>query len=370
MSLTASSALEGSAIDEFALIRRYFESHATEKLARDGAGNALATDVALGIGDDCALLRPRAGCVAAVTTDTLVAGRHFPLETPPHAIGWKALAVSLSDLAAMAAEPQAFVLALTLPEVDANWLEAFAAGLFELAGACGIALVGGDTTRGPLTLNITAIGQVPERQALRRSGARIGDVICVTGTLGDAALALQRLKLNRVDSASAHDAFGHDALTTRDAESAVKDALSADAWLQRRLDYPTPRLKAGVLLRDIARAAIDLSDGLAGDLGHILVASGVGAEIDADALPMSSAFAQLHDAGERLRLQAAGGDDYELCICLPPAQLERAQALLKSDADIVLTSIGRIVAGRGITWLDSQIRQLDFKLGGYDHFRS
>ncbi|MDB5985972.1 MAG: thiL [Nevskia sp.] len=320
-----------SVINEFTLIRRYF------------ARVSETADVALGIGDDCALLRPIAGCVAALTTDTLVAGRHFPIETAAHAIGWKALAVNLSDLAAMGAEPQAFLLALTLPEFDASWLEQFADGLHALARDAGIHLIGGDTTRGPLAITITAIGQVPEALALRRSGAQVGDVVCVTGTLGDAALALQLLQ-------------------TPDSMHPTTDA---HRQLRARLDYPTPRLAAGLCLREFATAAIDLSDGLAGDIGHILAASNVGAEIAVQDLPMSPAFAQQHAPSQRLQLQVAGGDDYELCVCIPPQRLREAQAALA----LALTPIGRITAAPGLRWFDASGHSMTVELSGYDHFK-
>jgi thiamine-monophosphate kinase len=328
-------------INEFDLIRQYFD--------QPGLADA-ADSIALGIGDDCALLRPIAGHVAAITTDTLVAGRHFSADTPAHAIGWKSLAVSLSDLAAIGATPQAFLLALTLPEFNASWLADFAAGLHALCNETSIHLIGGDTTRGPLTINITAIGQVPEMQALRRAGAKPGDFVCVTGTLGDAALALRLTKppLSLADDLSDASSF----------------ALYEN--LQKRLDYPTPRLAEGIRLRGIASAAIDLSDGLAGDLRHILDASNVGVEINVDDLPMSPAFEWFHDHRQRLQLQASGGDDYELCVCIPPQRLAEAQAAVGH----LLKPVGRITARTGLRWLDHNGAVLNVELKGYDHFRS
>jgi len=323
-------------INEFDLIRRYF----------DQPGLASADSIALGIGDDCALLRPVAGHVAAITTDTLVAGRHFPVDTSAHAIGWKSLAVNLSDIAAMGATPQAFLLALTLPEFNAEWLADFAAGLYVLAKDAGIRLIGGDTTRGPLSINITAIGQLPEKLALRRADAKPGDLVCVTGTLGDAALALR--------------------LSKHPQSSADASIIASHEGLRKRLDYPSPRLSEGIQLRGIASAAIDLSDGLAGDLQHILDASNVGAEIIADDLPMSPAFRQLHKRDQRLELQAAGGDDYELCVCIPPQQLAEAQAAVGH----VLKPVGRITAQTGLRWLDHNGAVLNVELKAYDHFRS
>jgi thiamine-monophosphate kinase len=310
-------------MDEFALIRRYFAELSPRR-----------ADVLLGIGDDCALLQPAAGMQLAVTSDTLVAGRHFPPATAPADIGWKSLAVNLSDLAAMGAEPRWFTLALTLPESDPQWLEGFAGGLRELALASGIALVGGDTTRGPLSITITAMGEVSPGQALRRDGARPGDRICVTGTLGDAALALRLL-----------------------------DRPGFPSQLRQRLDRPTPRIAAGLALRGLATAALDISDGLAGDLGHILAASGVGAEIDLRALPGSAHFNGLAPSAERTEFMLRGGDDYELCVCLPPEAVEEAQQRL----DVPLTEIGRITAEPGLRSVDASGTQPQDACG-YRHF--
>lgn len=326
-------------MDEFALIHRYFE-----------ALTPAAPDVVLGIGDDCALLRPAPGEDLALTCDTLVAGRHFPRRTAPADIGWKALAVNLSDLAAMAATPRWFTLALTLPEDDEAWLAGFAEGLRAMALQGGIALVGGDTTRGPLSITITAIGSLPRGAALRRSGARPGDLVCVTGTLGDAALGLARTGFPSAAEAGERQPC---AQTQHD-----------EAWLRARLDRPMPRIAAGLALRGLATAAIDLSDGLAGDLAHILHASGVGADVEAERLPMSEAFARQHEPRERLRLQAGGGDDYELCVTVPPARLAEAQAALA----LPLTAVGRITAEPGLRWHDAQGRAIDTAVTGYRHF--
>ena len=315
-------------MDEFTLIRRHFAMLSSPR-----------EDVALGIGDDAALLSVPPGEELVVTSDMLIAGRHFPLETTPADIGWKALAVNLSDLAAMGAQARWFTLAVSLPEVDEAWLLEFTRGLRELAQASGVALVGGDTTRGPLTLTITAMGTVPAGQALRRSGARPGDAIFVSGTLGDAALALRQWQ----------------------GGSAVRTAR--EKQLRQRLDRPTPRLALGLALRGIASAAIDLSDGLAGDLGHILAASGVGASLDAQALPMSDAFADLVPDALRGRdeLQLTGGDDYELCVCVPPEHIVAAERL-------ALTRIGRIEAEPGLRLIDADGRSQPFTSTGYRHF--
>lgn len=309
-------------MDEFELIRHHFADLAP-----------VGEDVSLGIGDDCALLAVPAHQELAITTDTLVAGRHFPLQTAPYDIGWKSLAVSLSDLAAMGAEPRAFLLALTLEHADAHWLAEFARGLRTLARRYRVALVGGDTTRGGLNINITAIGTVPRGRALRRSGARVGDAVCVTGSLGDAALGLQRWDRN-------------------------------ERALRTRLDRPEPRVAAGLALRDLAHAAIDLSDGLAGDLAHVLTASGVGAQIEAERLPMSVDFEQLCAASSRLALQVQGGDDYELCVCLPPDRVEAARSAL----DVPLTEIGRITTAPGLRFVDRAGATIEMSPHGYRHF--
>lgn len=310
-------------IDEFALIRRYFAA-----LTPAGA------DVALGIGDDCALLRVAAGEELAVTTDTLVAGRHFSLDNGPYDIGWKSLAVNLSDLAAMGAQPRWFTLALTLEQADEAWLGEFARGLGALARAQGIALVGGDTTRGPLSISITAMGTVACGGALRRAGAQVGDLVCVTGSLGDAAYALRK-----------------------------RTQLPLDAALRARLDRPEPRIAAGLALRELAHAAIDLSDGLAGDLSHLLAASGVGAVIRAAALPGAPAVLACTPS-DRLALQARGGDDYELCVCLPPERLEAARARL----EVPLTVIGEVLSEPGLRFVDASGATITVPPHGYRHF--
>jgi thiamine-monophosphate kinase len=364
-------------MDEFALIRQHF------------AGLTPPTpDVVLGIGDDAALIVPPPGFELAITTDTLVAGRHFPETTTAYDIGWKSLAVNLSDLAAMGAQPRWFQLSLTMPDENPVWLKGFAAGLGELARASGITLTGGDTTRGPLSVSITAIGIVAASKAIRRIGAQPGDLVCVTGTLGDAALALRFLT---DQSWKAYDdaiePLEHPIKPNINAEGAVvagilpplpRLAVSATDRVARpnsgspdfdflygRLDRPQPRVVAGLALRDHAHAAIDLSDGLAGDLQHVLDASGVGAAIELDHLPMSPAFAGLSRRGERLRLQAAGGDDYELCVCIPPECFDAADAAL---GDLPLTPIGRIVHTPGLRWLDADGKTVEGPAHGYRHF--
>jgi thiamine-monophosphate kinase len=309
-------------LDEFALIRRHF--------ARPASGI-----VTLGIGDDAALLQPPEDCETVVACDTLVAGRHFAGDADPADIGWKALNVNLSDLAAMGAEADAFLLALTLPEADEDWLAAFAGGLREAADAGGVCLAGGDTTRGPLTITITAIGHLPRNSALRRDGARDGDLLAVTGTLGDAGAALA----------------GH-----------------ADAELQRRLHRPRARLEAGRVLRGLARAAIDVSDGLLADVGHICRASRVGAAVRADRLPASEALAALAVPEEhRLAWQCGAGDDYELAVAISPQALDAAQAACL-DIGVPLSVIGRFVVGERARLFDAEGKEYNGITNGYSHF--
>lgn len=314
-------------MNEFDLIRRYFAELTPEK---DENG------VVRGIGDDAAILQVPEGHELIVTTDTLVAGRHFEARADPAGIGWKSLAVNLSDLAAMGAEARWVTLALTIEEADEDWLAAFAAGFGELAARHRVSLVGGDTTRGPLSLTVTAMGVVPAGTALRRDGALAGDVVCVTGTLGDAALALR---------------LGED--------------LNAPG-LRARLDRPQPRLAAGLALRGLAHAAIDLSDGLAGDLGHVLRASDVGARIVVDQLPAARDFLRHLTADmSRVALQAQGGDDYELCVCLPPDRVEAARAALEG---LPLTVVGEIMAERGLRFVDGAGATIAVPSHGYRHF--
>ena len=313
-------------LTEFALIARYFSG-----LDR-GAG------VLLGVGDDAALLAgPGPDEALAVTVDTLVEGVHFAPGCDPEALGHKLLAVNLSDLAAMGAEPAWATLALTLPAVDEAWLAALSAGLAALAREHGIALVGGDTTHGPLSLTLTAAGRVPPALALRRGGARPGDAVCVTGTLGDAALALR-------------DPPGLDAATR--------------AALRARLDRPTPRLAAGRALRGLAAAAIDLSDGLAADLGHVLDASGVGATVELARLPLAAPLAALAGAGD-WALPLGGGDDYELCFTLPEAGLEE---LARRDLGVAWTRIGTIDGDPGLRLVAPDGSRYTPPRAGYDHF--
>ena len=297
-------------------------------------------DVVLGIGDDAALLQVPAGRELAVAMDTLNAGVHFPSRTAPADIGWKALAVNLSDLAAMAAEPAWCTLSLSLPDDDAAWVEGFLDGFLDLAVRHEVALVGGDTTRGPLSVCVTVHGFVAPGRALRRDGARAGDGIWVTGTLGDAAAALAWLER------------GGD----------------VDAALRARLDRPMPRVGVGLALAGLAHACIDVSDGLLADLTHVCEASGVGAIVEVDRLPASPAFAALAgDASSRRHWQAAGGDDYELCFTAPPGRRDELVSAL-SSAGMPATCIGRIEQGGGVRALLDDGGQWRPAGIGYRHF--
>ena len=342
---------------EFELIERFFKrDHAQagasiSPSATDSIANA--GPVVLGIGDDCALLQPAAGQQLAISCDMLVEGRHFFADVAPDALGHKALAVNLSDLAAMGAEPLAFTLALALPPErarDEAWLGAFAQGLFALADAARCPLVGGDTTAGPLNLCITVFGQLPAGTALRRDGARPGDDLWVSGTLGEARLALGALR----------------------GEWALAPARLAAA--RQRLERPTPRLALGRALRGIAHAAADVSDGLAGDLGHILRASRVGAVIDAAAAMGCIAngtdtvrAGDLFEPHGWLQTALRGGDDYELVFTAPAAARDAVRAAAAQAATPV-TRIGRIEAAPGLRLAAADGRLAPLAARGFEHF--
>lgn len=320
---------------EFELIERYFR--------RPVSGNP---NVLLGVGDDCALLATAPGMQLAISSDMLVENRHFFAGSDPEALGHKALAVNLSDLAACGARPLAFTLALSLPEANEPWLAAFSRGLFALADLHGCTLIGGDTTKGPLNICITVFGEVPTGQALLRSGARKGDDIWVSGTLGDARLALHALQGKL--------------------EHALDAATLAAARI--RLDKPTPRVALGLALRSSASAAMDLSDGLAGDLTHILQASNCGAQLQAEVLAeLPAARAAVPDFAERLNLVLSGGDDYELLFTAPTAQHDAVLAAAAA-ADTPVTRIGHIAAESGLRVVDRQGRRLAGRFAGFDHF--
>ena len=306
-------------------------------IARIRARVATRADVVLGIGDDAALLAPPPGRQLVVTADTLNDGVHFPRGTSPADVGWKALAVNLSDLASMGAEPAWCTLSLSLPQSDPAWIEGFLDGFLDLAEQHGIALVGGDTTRGPLSIAVTAMGLVEPGRALRRDGARVGDEVWVTGTLGDAAGGLALLDREPVPA------------------------------LRARLDRPTPRVAAGRALAGIATACVDVSDGLLADLGHVCARSHVAARIDVDALPASAALMEAIGEADRIALQAGGGDDYELCFTAP-ADAGADIGAVSAQLGLRITRIGRIVVGEGVHPVDAKSQPWSSPRRGYDHF--
>ncbi len=319
-------------MDEFDVIRKWFQGVGPRR-----------PDVLVGVGDDGAVLQPPPGQSLVTATDTLVGDVHFPADAPPDAIGEKALAVNLSDLAAMGAEPAWFQLALTLPAIDPDWLDGLAAGFSRLARHHGTALVGGDLARGPLNLGVQVFGFVPPGRALLRSGARPGDAIVVSGTLGDAAQGL-RLWQGRADRGDPDVAF-----------------------LLERLHRPTPRVSLGRALRGMATAAVDLSDGLASDLGHLLAASGVGATVDVDRLPRSRAGERFGGRRSHWRAALEGGDDYELCFTLPRSRLHELDAIA-SRLGVALTRVGQIEPGGGLRLVRSDRTPVATGSQGYLHF--
>lgn len=323
---------------EFDLIRRYFQRPVRR--------------AALGVGDDCALLAPAPGMQLAISSDMLVEGRHFFADVNPRLLGHKALAVNLSDLAASGARPLAFTLALSLPRADEDWISEFATGLLTLADAHDCELIGGDTTGGPLNICITVFGEVPAGQALLRSGARAGDEIWVSGTLGDARLALEAM-------------LGHVQLPAELLQQA-----------RQRLEAPTPRVALGLALRGIASSALDVSDGLLGDLGHILELSSVGATVDSRCTtPLMAAAAYPHsdawqfDSKLQQQCTLAGGDDYELCFTAPAAR--HADVLAAGAASgTTVHRIGRIDAEPGLRVIDANGALLQNRWKSFDHFGS
>jgi thiamine-monophosphate kinase len=299
-------------------------------------------DVLLGIGDDCAIVQSKALQQIAISVDTLVEGIHFLPNTDPESLGHKSLAVSLSDLAAMGATPAWLTLALTLPEVNADWLAGFAKGLANLATAHNIALIGGDTTRGPLSITIQVHGHVDAERALRRDGAKVGDSIYVSGALGDAGAGL-KLKQSKLNN---------------------ELATEIDAtFLQQRLDKPTPRVELGIGLLGIAHSAIDISDGLVADLNHILEKSNVGAQINLDALPVSAELMRVVGREEAEKLALYSGDDYELCFTVSP---DNDSELVKNIKE-TYTKIGTITDGNNILFIKSG-QEIELTGAGYEHF--
>jgi thiamine-monophosphate kinase len=318
------------ALGEFELIERFF----TRPVRR----------AVLGVGDDCAVLAPAPGMQLCVSSDMLVEGRHFLSTVAPERLGHKALAVNLSDLAACGAEPLAFTLSLALPRADDGFLAGFAEGLWALAERHGIELVGGDTTAGPLAIGITVIGQVPAGQALLRSGAMPGDELWVSGTLGNARAALECFRGTL--------------------------PLDTDAFAQARraMELPEPRVALGRSLRGTASSAIDLSDGLVGDLGHVLRRSGVGASVRVEAIPRSSLLAALPTALQHECL-LYGGDDYELLFSAAPAQHDAVRSAAQA-AGVPVSVIGHIEAQPGLAVIDGEGRALALRAGGFDHFKT
>jgi len=320
-------------LSEFDLIARYFTRSPRE-----------AGRIALGVGDDCALLSPSPGMQLAISSDMLVEGRHFFAHADARKLGHKCLAVNLSDLAAMGATPLAFTLALALPQARDEWLEPFSQGMLALADRYGCELIGGDTTKGPLNICITIFGEIAPGAALRRDRAQVGDDIWISGTLGDARLALaayrKELELDPVALETASE----------------------------RMHRPTPRVELGIALRGIAHAAIDVSDGLSGDLGHILEQSGLGATLDVDALPVGAALAQQPQDLKR-RFALNGGDDYELCFSAPSAKHSAVLAAARS-AGIAVTRVGVIEAEQGLRLTDAGGAPLQLPLSSFDHFAS
>ncbi len=315
-------------LSEFDLIARYFTRptpHAVQ-----------------GVGDDGAVVRVAPGMELVITTDMLVAGTHFLPDAEPEALGWKTLAVNVSDLAAMGARPRWAVLAVALPEVDEDWIGAFARGLFACADAFGVDVIGGDTTRGPINLCPTLFGEVPQGRALLRSGARAGDEIWVSGAPGLAALGLAHLQSRCILS-----------------EPALTDCLAA-------LDRPQPRVTLGLALRGIASAAIDVSDGLLADLGHILERSGVGARLQLDRLP-AAALAACPDQALARDCLLGGGDDYELLFTASAGRHDEIAALV-GELGLALTRIGSIVSGNTLTLQDADGRAVPAPHRGFDHF--
>lgn len=312
-------------MNEFDIIRRFFD----RPVAAD-------TGVSLGIGDDAAVVRIPAGQELVLAMDTLVNGVHFPENTSAAAIGWKALAVNLSDLAAMGAKARWATLSLTMPEADEAWLAAFAGGFFELAQQYDVHLIGGDLCRGPLAVTIQVHGLVPAGQAIRRCGAAVGDVVYVTGTLGDAGYALHM---------------------------PIEEA--AGEWFRLQLQRPEPRLTIGQALRGLATSAIDISDGLAGDLEHILRASGVGAELSLDSLPLSPSLETAVGRQQAVAYALTAGDDYELCFTAPSGSGEAVQHIA-TETGVAITAIGRIQADSGLRLGNSMAS--DSGTAAYRHF--
>jgi thiamine-monophosphate kinase len=317
---------------EFELINRYFKGRGITR-----------RDVNLGIGDDCALVTVPPNCQLAVTTDTLVAGVHFFDDISPRALGHRVLAVNLSDLAAMGAEPTWVSVALTLPSIDQQWIEEFAEGMHEIAEYFNVQIIGGDTTQGPLSITVCAKGTVPEGKALRRSGAKVGDWIFVTGPLGDAGLAIEVRK------------------------QGLKIEPEHLKYINNRFDFPTPRVAAGQVLRGLASSAIDISDGLLADLAHILDMSHVSATINIDSIPASDAMRSSLDFEQQLRFILNYGDDYELLFTVPDNKKSMLDLNLRQYG-VDAKCIGQIKSGDGKIELFHQGEKFNFEQHGFEHF--
>jgi len=317
-------------LSEFELIARYFTRPTRHTV--------------LGIGDDAALLAVTPGHELVASTDVMVEGAHFFPDVEPDSLGHKALAVNLSDLAAMGATPKWAMLALTLPKADEAWLEGFASGFFALAAEHDVDLIGGDTARGPRNICVQIMGEIPHGRALRRDGAKVGDDVWVSGHVGDAAAAVAHLK----------------------GDLKLRGSLLAHCLA--RLNRPAPRVALGRMLVGVANSAIDISDGLVADLGHICESSGVGAAIEFAAVPCSAELMPLRGHALVTRAILAGGDDYELCFTALAGRRSAIDAL-SGQTGLALTRIGRIVAGKGVVVVDQADKPMSVKDGGFDHFR-
>jgi thiamine-monophosphate kinase len=317
-------------LDEFSLIKCYFS-----RPAITGEG------VVVGVGDDCAVIKPQPGEQILVTTDSLIDGVHFPRSSDAGQVAKRALRVNLSDIAAMGGVPRWFSLALTVPGIDEKWLRNFSKGLNEVADEFGCWLVGGDTNRGPMSITISVLGSVPVGRELRRTGASARDTIYVTGSLGDAAAGL----------------------------ACIEGRLIAEDsdYLLKRFWYPTPRIQEAIILRDYASAAIDISDGLMADLQHIVGASGVGAEIEVEALPLSRELSRSVDRDLALNWALSAGDDYELCFTVPENKVPGLESLIRKGT-LVASRIGRITAGGEIICRDANAKKVGVVEYGYRHF--
>ena len=317
---------------EFSIINRYFTNNRVER-----------QDVSLGIGDDCAVLNIPDGFQLASTTDTLVSGIHFPEDTDPLSVGHKSLAVNLSDLAAMGAEPAWVSLAITLPEVNREWLEAFSKGFFELAQHYRVALIGGDTTKGPLSVTVHAMGLLPQGKAMRRKGALPGDDIYISGYVGDGELALRLL------------------------QGSISLPGQLTEGVMQRLNYPQPRVELGIALRDTASALIDVSDGLLADLGHVLAASEVGAHIYVERLPVSAALQSLADQVDINEIGLSSGDEYELLFTAAEHHRSAVSAFA-NGLKLPISRIGKICQSQEVKILDNGLERV-YSVAGFDHFR-